>query len=211
MRGYYLFIVFIFLSSKIIFSQESKIFDEGYKDFKWGLSVNNIKSLVDNTFQLKESGWPESYLVTDTDKKSNLEYFKREDRVEYTYIFNFFNDALYEIRLKVYTREEKNVPFVKELEQSFLKDLINFYGKPKKEILYSYWFGKKVDIEEQDIGRGMNFLGEYVTTEYGFNLKIAVKNKNKEIEKLMDAFKAEKGNKESKDARNKANSIRKKF
>lgn len=188
-----------------------KIFDEGYKDFKWGSSIDNIKSLVDNTFQLKKSGWPESYLITDTDEKAKLEYFKREDRVEYTYIFNFFNDALYEICLEVYTREEKNIPFVKELEQLFINDLKNSYGKPKKDILYSYWFGKKVDIEEQDISRGMNFLGEYVTTEYGFKLKIAVKNKNKEIEKLMDAFKAEKGNKENRDAKNKANSIRKKF
>lgn len=211
MKRQYLIFIYILLSVEVILPQGIKLFDSGYKDFKWGSSFNNVKSSVDTTFRLQKSSWYQSYLVTEIDSIASFEFIKIDDQVEYKYIFSFFNDSLHETKLEVYTKEENNFNFLKELYSSFLNDIMKSYGNPKKGAIYSSWFSNKVDIEIGCPEKGMNFLGKWVTTEITFQLKITDNIINKEIERRKKIYKTKKQNKENDDARKKAKNIRDKI
>jgi hypothetical protein len=203
-----------------ILSQEGKLYDSGYKDFTWSLSTNEIDSIVvANNFHLDR--WsPDSYTVTENDKKTNIDYIKEDSKVKYKYEFNFINDSLFQTTIKIETTEDDNYPLLREIEKSFSKDLLKSYGKPNDEdnidemdrVIHSAtWLSNKVNIHKYYNEKRMEFFGGYVTNIIVFELKITDKNKNIEIEKRIKIYQVEKQKKANEDAKIKAKSIRDKF
>ena len=212
--------IYCLLFVNTILTQEGKLYDNGYKDFTWNSSTNEIHStVVANNFHLDR--WsPNSYNVTKNDKKTNIDYIKEDSKVEYKYEFNFINDSLYQIIIKIETSEEDNYPLLREIEKSFSKDLLKSYGKPKdvknideidRVMHTATWLNNRVDIHKYYNEKRSEFFGGYVTNEIVFELKITDKNKNIEIENRIEKYQNEKQQIENEDAKIKAKSIRDKY
>ena len=212
--------IYCLLFINTILSQEGKLYDSGYKGFTWNSSTDEIHSIVvANNFHLDR--WsPNSHNVTKNDKKTNIDYIKEDSKVKYKYEFNFINDSLYQITIKIETSEKDNYPLLREIEKSFSKDLLKSYGKPKDaknideidKVMHSAtWLSNRTDIHKYYNEKRMEFFGGYVTNEIIFELKIIEKNKNIEIERRIEKYQIEKQKREKEDAKIKAKSIREKY
>lgn len=211
------FTLILFFNSPL--PQESRLYDNGYKKFIWGSTAEVVGAYIGTDFHL-DKGFSYNFEITETDKENKIVYTKREDNVYYSYEFVFFNNLLYKIILKVGTSEDQSYPLLREIEQSFFKDIEKSYGRPKitnntdiinKVTHSSSWYSSKIDIMLYYDEAKSEFLGGYTTDGIVFKLYLTDKNKSKEIEWITKKYQDEKKKKEDESAKKKANTIREKF
>lgn len=209
-------IIFILLANNI-YAQNKNIYDEGYKNLKWNMTQEQVKSIVDESFTFKKLGFGDSFNITDADTYTCLTCTKKEEALSYQYHFSFFNNSLYKIVLEI-SADDKNWQVVKELSESFLKDIVDSYGKSKKGVIFedqdiynsiydSYWNNNKISIYKNYIEKHGMF--NYVQNEFRMALlnNQLVKNLNIAVRQ----YEIRKKLLEKSDASEKAKSLRKRF
>lgn len=149
----FVIILLIFFSTISAFAQKNRIYDNGYKDYHWGISVNDLSQIIPSDYKRESI---DEKLISETDKTTSVKYRFLDSKnswgyvsLKFTYDFDFLNDQLYSIELEVRSEQKKNFSFVLDLWAEFYDDIIKSYGKPSSstyDAKSSKWQTKELNI-----------------------------------------------------------------
>jgi len=150
------FILFISFTIVNNYCQNSKIYDNGFKEYFWGNDKNQITNKLPPEFKFKDLT---ENVISPKDTLTTLYVIKTEGKdefgriaIEYLYKFKFLNNGLYEIELRVTSEQTDYFSLIRDLQDSFYEDLTKNYGKPTSKtsdesIVKKQWKTKTIEIE----------------------------------------------------------------
>jgi hypothetical protein len=195
------FIIFGLLLFKTNYCQSSKIYDNGFKEYYWGISKNILTTLLPPDFKLKDKY---ERAISESDTLTDLSFVNNEGKdgfgrvsLEYIYNFTFFNNTLYEIELKVVSEQTENFSFVRDLRESFFTEIRSDYGKPYIDskndyVIKSQWKTKILNIDlvrRTEYVQGTNWIRSetlrftLLKSDINYKVNIIKEDYSKELEK----------------------------